>query len=212
MEAVRDGCAPRVGAGGWRRIVPVRRLVPMLGAGLLAGLGLPLSACGEGSSSVSAQSGPERASQLAHVWAAHVGAPDRTLDAAGDMPLGDTGIAYDPTRDTLYGRVWVTMALTKGAPADEIATLRRMEAALNDPRMGGLYEHAGGYFVLDEKREGYFLVRAFPVAQTTPEKLVRDMERMQTVAARWTTKWFLDVAMIMHGKEPPPAHPVTLDN
>jgi hypothetical protein len=166
----------------------------------------------DGSGTVIAPAGPARAAQLAQVWARHVGAPQSELDASGDMALGGSGIAYDPARDTLYGRVWINMALTKSASPEQLAVLRRMVVALNDPKIGGMYDRAGGYFVLDEQREGYFLVRAFPVAQTEPDKLVRDMERMQAVAARWTTKWLLDVAMIMHGKEPAPTHPIALDN
>jgi hypothetical protein len=209
MEAVRDGAR----AGGMRRIIGMRRIVmPVLAACLLVPGMLALSGCHEGSSTVIAPSGPDRASQLAHVWASHVGAPERRFDASGDMPLGDTGLAYDAQSDTLYGRVWINMALIKNTPPEQIEPQRRMVAALNDPKIGGMFDHASGYFVLDEKREGYFLVRAFPVARTTPEKLIDDMERMQTVGARWTTKWFFRVAMIMHGKEAAPTQPVTLQD
>jgi hypothetical protein len=209
MEAARDGTS---GDRDRSRTARRRIIMPMLGACLLAPLALALSGCDEGKSTVIAQSGPERAAQLAHSWASHVGAPERTLDAAGDMPLGDSGIAYDARSDTLYGRVWINMALIKNTPADQVEPQRRLVAALNDPKIGGMFDHAGGHFVLDENREGYFLVRAFPVARTTPEKLIDDMERMQTVAARWTTKWFFRVAMIMHGKEKAPTSPVTLQD
>jgi len=207
MEADDDGTrtARSVSSTGFRA-----RVLPVFGAWLLVPLALALPGCGPGRSSVIAQSGPERAGQLAHVWAAHVGAPDRKFDASGDMPLGDTGLAYDARSDTIYGRVWINMALIKNMPAEQVETQRRMVGALNDPRIGGMYDHANGHFVLDEAREGYFLVRAFPVAQTTPEKLVDDMERLQTVAARWTTKWLFEVVMIMHGNRPPPTRPVTL--
>jgi len=209
MEAAHDGTR-----GDRKRPNGVLRRIAgtVLGACLLVPLALALPGCDEGKSTVIAQSGPERAAQLAHVWASHVGAPERKLDASGDMPLGDSGLAYDAQSDTLYGRVWINMALIKNTPADQVEPQRRLVGALNDPKIGGMFDHAGGYFVLDENREGYFLVRAFPVARTTPEKLIDDMERMQTVAARWTTKWFFRVAMIMHGKEKPPEHPVTLQD
>jgi hypothetical protein len=209
MEAVDDGrrWSRSVAAPGVRRRVSL-----VLAAWLLAPLALASSGCGEGRSGVIAQSGAQRAGQLAHVWAAHVGAPERQFDASGDMPLGDSGLAYDARSDTIYGRVWINMALIKGMPAEQVETQRRMVGALNDPRIGGMYDHAGGHFVLDEAREGYFLVRAFPVARTTPDKLVDDMERMRTVAARWTTKWLFEVAMIMHGNRAAPSRPVTLQD
>ena len=128
------------------------------------------------------------------------------------MSLGETGLYYEESEDVLYGRAWVNIARTRNAPPARLEIYRRMQVALNDPRIGGMYEHAGGYFVLDEQREGFFLVRRFSVSQTSPEVLVRTMERLQTVAAKWTTKWFLDVAMIMHGKEKAPERPVLLED
>jgi hypothetical protein len=104
------------------------------------------------------------------------------------------------------------MARTKDAPPERIATYRRMEAALNDPAIGGMFEHDNGQFVLDTERQGFFLVRAFPVAQTTPQGLERDMERLRKIAARWSAEWFKDVAMIMHGNEKPREHPVMLED
>ena len=151
-----------------------------------------------------AANGPARASGLAQAWSRHVGVPDRDLGPTGDLSLGDTGLVYDATRNVLLGRVYVTMALTKGAADSEIATLRRMTGALNDPAIGGMYDRGGGHFVLDEAREGYYLTRSFPVPATTPQSLIHDMDRMREVAPTWTTRWFLDVAMVMHGKEKPP--------
>lgn len=171
---------------------------------------LLLSACNGWGFGPVAPEGGERAAALARSWARHVGAPGRELDASGDMKLGETGLLYDRSTDTLYGRVYVNMALIKGMSAHDIEMQRRMVATLNDPAIGQMYDQGGGHFVLDEPREAYYLVRAFPVARTDPKILIRDMERMRMVAPRWTTKWFFQVSMIMHGNEAPPTHRVTL--
>ena len=87
-----------------------------------------------------------------------------------------------------------------------------MVDALNDPAIGGMFDRGGGSFVLDEKRDAYFLVRDFPVATTDERSLIDGMERLQSVTATWVVRWFYRVAMIMHGHQLPPTHPVTLDH
>lgn len=181
----------------------------MLGTILLA-FGAPLVACCDGTSTMIAPAGPTRTESLVQAWASHIGAPDRHLDATGDIALGETGLAYDAGHDVLYGRAWINMARTHNAPPERIATYRRMAVALNDPKIGGMYDRAGGHFVLDEARGAFFLVRAFPVRETTEGQLVRDMEKMRNVADHWTMKWFLDVAMVMHGKEKALTHPILI--
>jgi hypothetical protein len=123
------------------------------------------------------------------------------------MALGESGLAYDATKDSLIGRVYVNIALIKGMDPEAITTQRRMLNALNDPKIGGMYDRGGGVFVLDEGREAWYLVCAFPINKTTSASLRRDMTRLQVVAATWTVKWFFEVAMIMHGKEEPPTQP-----
>ncbi len=154
------------------------------------------------------QLGRTRAETLAAAWALHEGAPERGLDTFGDLSLGETGVAYHEAGDVLLGRVWINMARTENAPPERLALYRKMEKALNDPAIGGMYDRAGGSFMLDEDRGGFFLVRSFPVESTTSESLIAGMEAMKIVAARWTTQWFGEVALIMHGTRPAPARPI----
>ena len=181
-----------------------------LAARLVAALVLCSITTACGVPDVSNEHGRPRAEALASVWARHEGVPDRKLDADGDLPLGESGLAYDAGSNVLFARFWINMARTDDAPPERIAIYRRMEQALNDPAIGGMYERANGYFVLDEKRKGFFLVRRFNVDTTTPETLVSAMEHAKAVSARWTTQWFGEVAMIMHGNRPAPRQPVPL--
>lgn len=181
--------------------------------GAAAGLTLlvaPVAGCHMGEPRMNESADAQRAAELAKSFAAHAGAADRALGPDGDLSLGETGLQYDARANILYGRVWINIARIKNAPPERLEAYRKMLAALNDPHIGGMYEQAGGYFVLDPQREGFFLVRKFPVSKTTQATLQRDMERLQTVAAKWSTTWFLDVAMIMHGKEPAPVQQIHL--
>ncbi len=182
---------------------------------LFSGLALfaaTLAGCQSGESRMNQPAGLERANSLASGWSGHLGAADRRLGPDGDMSLGETGLFYQARDNAMFGRVWINMARTEDAPPERLATYHKMLAALNDPHIGGMYDRASGYFVLDEKRQGFYLVRRFDVAQTTPQSLIRDMDRMQRVAGQWNAKWFLDVAMIMHGKEKPPEKTILMEN
>lgn len=152
----------------------------------------------------------DQAAELARAWASSLGAPDRTLDAQNDLSLGETGVHFEPNSGLLCGRAWVNMARTSEAPAERLAAYRRMLTALNDPRIGGMYDRAGGQFVLDLQRQGFFLVRCFNVGRTERAEFVKHMSELQTVSGKWTLEWFLDVAMIMHGEEQAPSKPVSI--
>lgn len=170
-----------------------------------------VAACSPGGPAVTGLTGRARADALVAAYAAERGAPARTLDDKGDVTFGSTGLYHAPTEDALYGRVYINNALIEDAPPEELANYRRMVAALNDPRIGGMYERGGGYFVLDEQRQAYFLVRRFPLPLTDPQTLIADMAQMERVGARWTGEWLFQVAMIMHGRRPAPTRRVTLE-
>jgi hypothetical protein len=182
---------------------------------LLVASVLCLSSCEAGfgeEASMSNLSGKGRANALVVRYSRHLGAGDRVLDASNDVSFGASGLFYDAQRDVLVGRALVTGAMLEGAPLAEVVNLRRMVSALNDPAIGGMFDQGGGSFILDEGKDNYYLVRAFPLATTTPNTLIADMERMEDIAVTWTVRWFSRVAMIMHGHQKPPSAPVNRDN
>ena len=162
------------------------------------------SACSKSGDAMIPSVGKPRAEALVSAYSDYAGAPGRKLSEQGDVSYGETGLAYSASDDVITGRVYVTAARTQDAPRERMASYHRMIGVLNDPTIGGQYERAGGIFILDENIGAFYLIRRFPVPQTTPESLIRDMDRMRDVAARWTTTWFFEVAMIMHGNRPPP--------
>lgn len=169
-----------------------------------ATLVLAVSACSPGDNSMIPPTGKPRAEALVRAYSDYAGAPGRVLDDRGEVSYGDTGLSYSAPDEAIIGRAYVTAARTKDAPGERLESYRRMIATLNNPAIGGKYDQGGGYFLLDETKGAYYLVRRFPVAQTTPESLIEGMDRMHKVAARWTTTWFFEVAMMMHGNRPPP--------
>lgn len=174
-----------------------------------------LPSCGAGfggDASMSELTGKGKADALVTRYARHLGASDRALDTSNDVSFGSRGLRFDPQTDALVGRVLVNGAMLEGAPLEELVNYKRMVTALNDPAIGGMFDRGGGSFILDEGKQGYYLIRTFPLASTTPDTLIFGMERMEDVAATWTVRWFYRVAMIMHGHQKPPTAPVTRDN
>lgn len=149
--------------------------------------------------------GRERAEALVSSYARFLGVRDRNLDSDNDISFGETGLHYDEARNVIYGRAYVTPVRIKNAPEERLVAYRRMVGYLNNPAVGGMYDTAGGYFVLNEQTEAYYLVKAFPVEETDGPELVSDMEKLADVSARWLSTWFVEVADVANGRTPPPA-------
>jgi hypothetical protein len=141
----------------------------------------------------------------------HEGIYDVALDPGGDASFGEFGFRHDPDKNALTGRVFVAKAWFADDPAGIQDNFRKVGRALNDPAIGGLFEHAGGYFILDETRRMYFLAKDFPLG-TPPRDLHQGMEELRDLAAAYTTRWFGRIARIAHGKALPPARPVTRED
>jgi hypothetical protein len=159
-------------------------------------------------------SGREKAQALVAAYAKHVGAHDaahQTLDENNDRSFGDFGFHYFPERDVLEARVFIVRSHIKDWP-DRASYEWRSQRAMDDPKIGGLYEHGGGHFVLDEDKQICFLVKDYPVASTSVAAFISDMDRLVEIGARWSISWAGHVAVQAAGAEPIPSHPVTLEN
>jgi len=156
--------------------------------------------------------GIDRANELVVSYGRHIGVSDAQLDSNNDRSFGEYGFHYDKDRDILIARAFVAKAMIKTAGEQGQENYRLMEKVLNDPKIGGMFEQNGGYFILDEEKETYFLVKEFPVVATSPQSLRFEMEDLQNLAAVWRVRWFARVAKIMHGNEPAPTIPVTRKN
>lgn len=161
---------------------------------------------------MSQSSGFDRVNELVSSYSRRLGASGATLDRNNDCAFGSCGFRYDETHNVLIGRAFVAMAMIKTADEQGRVNYRRGEKALNDPRIGGMFERGGAVFVLDEEKEAYFLVKRFLVVATSETELCSEMDELQNLAATWTRRWFRRVALIMHGHEPSPSVLVTREN
>jgi hypothetical protein len=156
--------------------------------------------------------GRDRANQLMASYIRHEGIYDVALDPSGDASFGEFGFHHDPDKQALTGRVFVAKAWFPDDPPQIQDNFRKVGRALNDPDIGGMFENAGGYFILDETKRMYFLARDFPLDGTTPKDLHQGMEALRDVGATYTMRWFGRIARIAHGQRLPPARPVTREH
>ena len=153
--------------------------------------------------------GREKANYLVGSFARWLSVYDAELDMENDRSFGECGFHYHPEKDALRGRVFIEMAWEPDDPDPVKDNFRKVLKALNDPDVGGKFNREGGKFVLDEEKRMFFLVKDFPVAETTPRALRVKMEKLMNVGATWSLEYLGRVARVAHGWEPPPEEPVS---
>lgn len=159
-------------------------------------------------------SGREKAQALVAAYAKHVGAHDaehQTLDPSSDRSFGDFGFHYYPDRDLIQARIFIVRSHIKDWP-ETASNEWRAQRAMEDPKIGGLYEHGGGHFILDEEKQICFLVKDYPVESTTAGFFISDMDHLMKIGARWSMSWAGHVAVQAAGAEPIPTQKITLEN
>ena len=159
-------------------------------------------------------SGRAKAQALVAAYAKHVGAHDalhQTLDSDNDRSFGDFGFHYFPQRDVLQARVYIVHSDEKDWP-DRAKYEKQVDVALNDPKIGGMYDRGGGYFFLDEGKQVSFLAKDYEVTNTTPALFIRDVDNLNSLGGIWVMSWMGHVADQTFGAEPLPTHPVTREN
>jgi hypothetical protein len=150
------------------------------------------------------QTGLAKANSLVASFGTNLGAIDVFLDSSNDRSFGECGFHFYPDKQLLVGRVYVGQAWSPSAPPEAIINVRKCHVALNDPKIGGMFEQGGGHFVVDEAKNIVFLVKDFPVDSTTSQQLGKEMEYLLSLGATWSVHWRHRVACITHGWEPAP--------
>lgn len=151
-------------------------------------------------------SGAVRAQAFLAAYAKHVGAHDavhQTFDKDSDRSFGDFGFHYFADKDVLQGRVFHANSHIKDWP-DRAHFERQVIAGLNDPKIGGMYDRGGGYFVLDEQKQIYFLVKDYSLATINVDLFIHDFDNLNDLSAIWLTSWGPHAARQSYGAEPPP--------
>jgi len=159
-------------------------------------------------------SGREKAQALVAAYAKHVGAHDavhQTLDENNDRSFGDFGFHYFPDRDVLEARVYIVRSDIKDDP-DRATYERKVDAGLNDPKYGGMYDRGGGYFKLDEDKQILFLVKDYQVSETSAAEFIKDVDNLNALGGIWVMSWFAHAADQSLGAEPPPTQRITREN
>ncbi len=158
----------------------------------------------------STRTGAAKADSFVAAYAKHVGARDplhQTLDKDRDRSFGAFGFHYYSDRNILPGRVFHGNSHIRDWP-DRAHFERQVISGLNDPKIGGMYDRGGGYFVLDEEKQMYFLVKDYPLATTDVDQFLHDFDNLNQLSGIWLMSWGPHAARQSYGAEPPPTQRV----
>jgi hypothetical protein len=164
------------------------------------------------SNDINQLNGRDKANALVVSFGKYVGINDATLNNNNDRSFGEFGFHYESEKNVLIGRVYITKADLNEATSEETESIYRVMKVLNDPKVGGMFENGGGYFMLNTEKQILFLVKEFPLTTITPQELCKDMENLINLGATWSMRWFSRVAGIAHGWESAPTEPVTRES
>jgi hypothetical protein len=155
----------------------------------------------------------DRANALVRFMGEQVGVHNASLDNTDERGFGDFGLRYQPDRHVLTVIIFVARAYATDPPQPgEQASFKRIGVALRDPKIGGMFEQGGGYFVHDEVKKKFLLEKDFPVDTIRPEELKTEVEDLLDLGAMWSQEWLIRVIRIVKGKQLPPQHLVTRKN
>ena len=158
--------------------------------------------------------GRTKAVALVAAYAKHVGVHDalhQTLDADDDRAFGDLGFHYFPQQDVLQAKVFILNPHPPEGPK-EAESRAKVDAGLNDPKIGGMYDRRGGYFFVDKKTGIIFLAKDYKLSTTEPDKFIVDVDNLNSLGAIWVTSWFGHAAVQSYGAEPLPTRRITREN
>ena len=165
--------------------------------------------------------GRAKAEALVAAYAKHVGVHDavhQTLDADDDRSFGDFGFHYFSGRKVIQARVYIMESREKQNAEERpnrpelVASEKKVDAALNDPKIGGMYDRGGGYFFTDQNKQIVFLAKDYSLPRTTSAEFIRDVDNLNSLAGIWLMSWMGHVAVQTLGGEPLPPHFVTREN
>lgn len=156
--------------------------------------------------------GREKADYLAVQIGRRLNVRNAHLDTSGDRSFGEFGVHYWADRDVVSLRFFVAKARISDNTPERVEATRKTARALNDPKIGGMFDQGGAHFELDEGREMFFLVKDFPLVTATPEDLWASATAMRELAAIWSIRWFFHAAGMAHGFEPLPKQRIDRDH
>ena len=151
----------------------------------------------------------EKANALVQAFGKRVGRSEAKLDHNNDCSFGGFGLSYNSEEGLLVGRVLIVGEYPSDVPPEIIENFNKVARALNNPEIGGMFESAGGYFVLDNQKRMFFLMKDYELTTVDADKLYTDMQDLIDLGAVWTIRWFSRVARITHGREAAPVKKVT---
>ena len=180
----------------------ILRLVCLIGFMFLLGCNMNKNGCED--------TGRQKANEMISHLGGRMSVSDAHLGEDDDVAFGGCGFHYFEDKDIIAVRVFIAQGYFEDAKEATKDRFRNICRALNDPKIGGMFECGGGYFVFTEGEDSkFFLVREFLLSNTSTNQFVKNVDELINIGATWDIHWFEKVVDIVNGMEPPPMKPVT---
>ncbi len=121
-------------------------------------------------------------------------------------------LRFNPETNRLEASHYIAAAGLSDDPPELKRRFRMVDTALQDPRIGGMYEMGGGKVHLIEEQREFVYTKEFDPLALSKVAFRKQFVYYLEVAQAWSESWYLQVARITHGKREAPTSPVTLKN
>ncbi len=95
---------------------------------------------------------------------------------------------------------------------DTVDKFMKFYNALSDPKIGGMFDKAGGYFTHSDDWKEIYLTKDYKINDFKLDEFLKQVDYQERVNNQWFSHWGVAVANIVHQGKPIPTQPVTLEN
>lgn len=88
--------------------------------------------------------------------------------------------------------------------------LMKIYQAIQDPKIGGMFDHFGCEIVFDESDKSFKLIWSCNVNEITPETFTNNLKHLFQISAAWQARWLPQILSIVQDGLQPPIKPITL--
>lgn len=147
-------------------------------------------------------------------WAArnHIPEPQVVPDQDLSFKNGAEILHYNSATRVLTIKTVNGDGYDKEEPKEDIENFMKAYNALFDPRIGGMFDQAGGYMTHSDDWSSLFLVKDYKVNELSVDEFMKQLDYQQRVNEAWFDSWGIAVAQIVHQGKPMPTQKVTLEN
>lgn len=125
---------------------------------------------------------------------------------------GSVLMYYDSTNKNIRVSIFNLDGIKPNATDLEKNNFQKVFEAVNDPKIGGMFDKAGGIFTHSNDWKNLYLTNTYNIENMSVTEFISKVDNQQKLNDAWLKYWDKAVAQIVHSGQPAPTTPVTLEN